>query len=113
MFKSKKQRAIDEDERLTQMRKEQEQEALERKLRWESKINIEKAELLEWINEKSLNDSVICITTDYTEIKQFALNHMIEKGWICVQNDVPINKYGMSYVLTFAKMDVASKFFVK
>ena len=62
------------------------------------------------LDEMSREDSVICIRILGTTQKSIALNHMIKKGWICVQNDVCFDKPDIFYILTFATKEAAASF---
>lgn len=53
---------------------------------------------------------IICIKTYDTVEKATALNHMLKKGWICVQNDTCHDGHIMGYALTFADKDAAASF---
>jgi len=55
-------------------------------------------------------NSIICIKTYDAVEKKRALNHMFQKGWICVQNDVCATDTCVHYILTFATKEAAESF---
>ena len=97
MFNQKKQNGVEEADLELQ-------EQLEREKEWAKK----KEEFLKSLEEDSLCNSVVCVCTRRTELKQLALNYMVKKGWICVQNAIE-DRTGY-YELTFTKREFAESF---
>lgn len=62
------------------------------------------------LDDKSKNKSIVCIKTIEVEEKELALNHMINKGWVCVQNDCCSEDDLITFILTFATKDAAASF---
>lgn len=63
-------------------------------------------ELCQLMDESIIKQGVSCMSLHDIVIKQNVLAHAIEKGYVCIQNDICGNKYyGISYELTFVKRD--------
>ena len=67
-------------------------------------------EILKKLDDKAELNSIVCIRIWDNDVKEAALNHMIKKGWICVQNDVCCDGHYVYYLLTFANKDAAASF---
>ena len=62
------------------------------------------------LDDKSKNKSIICIKATEVEEKELILNHMLNKGWVCVQNDCCRGHNFTTFILTFATKDAAASF---
>ena len=67
-------------------------------------------EFLKSLDNKAELNSIVCIRVWNNEVKEASLNHMIKKGWICVQNDACCDGHCVYYILTFANKDAAASF---
>lgn len=67
-------------------------------------------ELLKGLDDNAKLNSIICIRVCDNEAKEAVLNHMIKKGWVCVQNSVCCTEFLVNYILTFTTKDAAASF---
>lgn len=115
MFKGAEEREREqrEQERMAeeQERLEKEMEKQQRKAEKEEKFQNELQAVKEMLDEKiGNNQRFICFTTEYdsakknTRLKEFLLNYLLEKGYVCVENETTWDHYKMHYVLTFVSM---------
>lgn len=65
--------------------------------------------------EKSIKngDVVICLQKSNPQVMQIAMNYLLKSDFVCVQNDVVANKWGVYHTATFVKSDYVQKFLIK
>ncbi len=93
------------EERQEQEKQQREATERERQRAEEKKLRADKfmADL-----EKQLKNKVITlILSDYegNDWKQLAMNYLMEKEYVCVQNDISCTRSGAHYALTFVKKE--------
>ncbi len=110
MFKSKQQKLEEQEELKKILQQEEDERERQREEQARKKAEKEKQELLEYLKNGIENNSIVCLCEERGILKQIALNYMLEKGWVCVQNDACMNKYGVVYVLTFAEKSFTKGF---
>ena len=99
-------------ERQKKLNSSQEEEELRRQedLEWRK----EQEEYIEEIEvDVRRNNTVICYCTDDIDFKQAAMNYLLQKGYVCVQNAVANTSYPPDFILTFVKKEFADSFIVK
>ena len=64
------------------------------------------------LEEKTKKKIITLILSDYegNDWKELAMNYLLEKGYVCVQNDVSCTRSGAHYALTFVRKDYVSFF---
>lgn len=89
--------------REEQMRQEQEKVEREREDRKKSRTD----EFMGELELKLKNKIITLILSDYegNDWKELAMNYLLEKGYVCVQNDISCTRSGAHYALTFVKKD--------
>lgn len=113
MWKTEEEKARERQEQERREEEKAEQRRIERAKEIERKLQ----DLKEKLDKKIENKSIICFSTDYISIekdvifKEYALNYLLDKGYVCVQNETACNKYGLYYILTFIKKDIVGSYF--
>lgn len=107
LFETREEKQIRE-EKEEEMRNEQlrqEREESKRKKEQEKRSRQEKFmhELEEETNKKII--TILLYNGEGNELKELAMNHLLEKGYVCVQNDVQTSKYDTAFALTFVKKE--------
>lgn len=66
--------------------------------------------------ESQLENKIITLIESNEEgniWKQMAMNYLMDKGYVCVQNDVRCTKYSAHFTLTFVKKEYVDFFHTK
>lgn len=66
--------------------------------------------------EKQLENKIITLALsgyEGNELKQEAMNYLVDKGYVCVQNNISATQYTLHFALTFVKAEQSSFFITK
>lgn len=112
LFESKEARQRRLEEEAQEEAFQEEQRRLQQEAEENSEWEAEKNDYLEDVQEEINNgDKIICIQVTDANMKQAVMNYLLERNYVCVQNDVAANKWDVYHVATFIKAEYIDKFF--
>ncbi len=112
LFKTREEkRLIEENEQRKleeKLREEREKENREREKRKKDAAD----EFMKKLESQLENKVITLILSDYegNDHKQLAMNFLLEKDYVCVQNDISCTRSGAHYALTFVKKEYVDFF---
>ena len=111
-FESKEEKMAREKREKEKREKRLQQEHEEEERQREDRKKLREDKFMKELEEKTKKKIITLILSDYegNDWKELTMNYLLEKGYVCVQNDISCTRSCAHYALTFVRKDYTSFF---